>query len=209
MKIREILNKTPVIPVLEISRPNVIQPLIAAIIKGGLSVVEITLRTPSAITAIEELSRQYPELIVGAGTVGNKLDMNDAIQAGARFLTSPGSSGSLIEAANTLGIPYLPGVSTPSEVAHLIECGVDTMKLFPAEAVGGISWLDSIYRPFPQAKFYATGGLSESLAEDYLGLANVSCVGGSWITPNHLIQQECWDEIELRSRKACSLASYQ
>lgn len=209
IEIEDIFNSTPVIPVLTLERLEQAIPLAGAIRKGGLSVIEVTLRTSVALEAIQSIKEEFPDMIIGAGTITSDLDVQKAVNAGAMFLTSPGSTPAIIDASLEVGTPFLPGISTVSEVIALLNRGIMHMKFFPAAVSGGVSMLDSIYRPFPQVTFCPAGGINQEMAMDYFGLANVSCVSGSWITPPSLVEREKWCEIEAISRKAYFLRSFQ
>lgn len=203
--IKEIMNTSPVVPVMVINKLEHAVPLAEALVKGGLKVLEITLRTPVAIDAIKKIKAEVPGAIVGAGTVINLETLKLAIDAGSEFLVSPGVTESLINAALNSGVPILPGVISPSEVMRLLEKGVYEMKFFPAEAAGGIPMLKSIGGPLPQATFCPTGGISPSNAGEYLALNNVACVGGSWMAPADLVDAEDWNEITRRATEAANI----
>lgn len=203
--IKEIMNTSPVVPVMVINKLEHAVPLAEALVKGGLKVLEITLRTPVAIDAIKRIKAEVPGAIVGAGTVINLETLRLAIDAGSEFLVSPGVTESLIDAALKTGVPILPGVISPSEVMRLLEKGVTEMKFFPAEAAGGIPMLKSIGGPLPQATFCPTGGISPKNAREYLALGNVACVGGSWMAPADLVDAEDWTEITRRAAEAAKM----
>jgi len=203
--IKEIMNTSPVVPVMVINKLEHAVPLAEALVKGGLKVLEITLRTPVAIDAIKRIKAEVPGAIVGAGTVINLETLRLAIDAGSEFLVSPGVTESLLDAALKTGVPILPGVISPSEVMRLLEKGVTEMKFFPAEAAGGIPMLKSIGGPLPQATFCPTGGISPSNAAEYLALSNVACVGGSWMAPADLVDAEDWTEITRRAIEAANI----
>lgn len=202
LKIENVMLTCPVIPVIVIDDINDAVPLAKALVKGGLKVLEVTLRTDSALEAIRKIKESVPDAVVGAGTVINPDDVSKAVAAGAEFLVSPGSCSSLIDAASQKNIPLLPGVATPSEVMALLERGFKCMKFFPAEAAGGVSMLKSIGGPLPQIKFCPTGGVTESNASDYLALNNVLCVGGTWMLDRALVAAKNWSAIEERARVA-------
>jgi len=203
--IKEIMNTSPVVPVMVINKLEHAVPLAEALVKGGLKVLEITLRTPVAIDAIKRIKAEVPGAIVGAGTVINLETLRLAIDAGSEFLVSPGVTESLLDAALKTGVPILPGVISPSEVMRLLEKGVTEMKFFPAEAAGGMPMLKSIGGPLPQATFCPTGGISPSNAAEYLALSNVACVGGSWMAPADLVDAEDWTEITRRAIEAANI----
>lgn len=203
--IKEIMNTSPVVPVMVINKLEHAVPLAHALVEGGLKVLEITLRTPIALDAIKRIKAEVPGAIVGAGTVINLDTLKKAIDVGSEFLVSPGVTESLIDAAIKSGVPILPGVISPSEVMRLMEKGITEMKFFPAEAAGGIPMLKSIGGPLPQVTFCPTGGISLKNAADYLALSNVACVGGSWMAPADLVDKEDWDEIKRRATEAAAL----
>lgn len=199
---REILEKGPVIPVMVIKRSEHAVPLARALVAGGIRVLEIVLRTSSAIDAIKSISTEVPEAITGAGTVLNAHDLAAVTEAGASFAISPGLTPALLSAANKGTIPLIPGIATVSELMMGIEQGYTTFKFFPAEAAGGIKMLKSIGGPFPQIRFCPTGGISAKNYREYLQLPNVLCVGGSWIVPSDLIDNEDWQGITRMAQDA-------
>ncbi len=205
--IKDIMQTSPVIPVMVINRLEHAVPLAHALVDGGLRVLEITLRTPVALEAIKQIKADVPGAIVGAGTVINTETLQQAIDAGSEFLVSPGVTENLIDAALASGVPILPGVISPSEVMRLLEKGISAMKFFPAEAAGGVPMLKSIGGPLPQVIFCPTGGVNPNNATEYLALKNVACVGGSWMAPAELVDAEDWNEITVRARKAAQLSA--
>ncbi len=205
--IKDIMNTSPVIPVMVINKLEHAVPLANALVEGGLKVLEITLRTPVALEAIKKIKAEVPNAIVGAGTVINLETLNQVLEAGAEFIVSPGVTDTVIDAALASGVPILPGVVTPSEVMNLLEKGVTEMKFFPAEAAGGIPMVKSIGGPLPQVTFCPTGGVSPKNAAAYLALPNVACVGGSWMAPASLVDAENWDEIKRLTVEAISIAT--
>lgn len=205
--IKDIMNTSPVIPVMVINQLKHAIPLAHALVEGGLNVLEITLRTPVALDAIRAIKQEVPDAIVGAGTVVNLATLQQALDAGSEFLVSPGVTESLIDAALDSGVPILPGVISPSEVMRLLEKGIHEMKFFPAEAAGGVPMLKAIGGPLPQATFCPTGGVSPNNAMAYLSMKNVACVGGSWMAPADLVDQEDWADITRRAKDASLLGS--
>ena len=200
----EILSISPVIPVMVIKKLEQAVPLANALIAGGVKVLEITLRTDAAVDAIAEISREVPDAVVGAGTVTTPEDLNTVAEAGAFFAISPGLTTELLEAANNGTIALIPGISTISELMTGISRGYDHFKFFPAEAAGGIKMLKSIAGPFSKVTFCPTGGISPANYRDYLSLANVACVGGSWIVPDEAVERADWDRITALAREALS-----
>lgn len=203
--IEEVMNTSPVMPVMVINNIELAVPLARALVEGGLKVLEITLRTPVALEAIRRIKAEVPGAIVGAGTIINPETLDAAIEAGAEFIVSPGYTESLLGFALSSGVPILPGVVTPSEVMRLLDKGVNCMKFFPAEAAGGIPMLKSIGGPLPQVTFCPTGGVTPKNAPDYLALNNVACVGGSWMAPADLVDAQNWAEITRRAAEATNL----
>ncbi len=205
VSIKQVMTTSPVMPVMVINNLEQAVPLAKALVEGGLKVLEITLRTPVALDAIRRIKAEVPGAIVGAGTIINIETLNNAIEAGAEFIVSPGVTDSLIDAALASGVPILPGVATSSEVMRLLEKGITSMKFFPAEAAGGIPMLKSFGGPLPQVTFCPTGGVNPKNAPEYLGLSNVACVGGSWMAPAELVDAGDWTEITRRATEAASL----
>ncbi|MFW6640648.1 bifunctional 4-hydroxy-2-oxoglutarate aldolase/2-dehydro-3-deoxy-phosphogluconate aldolase [Nocardiopsis algeriensis] len=201
----DILDLAPVMPVVVIDDLEAAVPLARALVAGGLPGIEVTLRTPAALSAIERIAAEVPEAVVGAGTVVTPDQARAASDAGARFLVSPGCTASLASAMADTGLPFLPGVSTASEAMALLERGLTELKFFPAEASGGAAFLKSLLGPLPQVRFCPTGGITSASAPDYLALANVGCVGGSWLTPAALVAEGAWDRIEALAREAAAL----
>ncbi|MEU3098233.1 bifunctional 4-hydroxy-2-oxoglutarate aldolase/2-dehydro-3-deoxy-phosphogluconate aldolase [Streptomyces sp. NPDC006967] len=200
-----VLDLAPVVPVVVIEDAADAVPLARALVAGGLPAIEVTLRTPAALDAIRAIAGAVPEAVVGAGTVITPEQVGEAVAAGARFLVSPGWTDVLLEAMRASGVPYLPGVSTVSEVVALLERGVREMKFFPAQAAGGTAYLRSLAGPLPQARFCPTGGVGPDTAPDYLALPNVGCVGGSWMLPADAVAARDWARIEGLARQASEL----
>ncbi|MEO9323350.1 bifunctional 4-hydroxy-2-oxoglutarate aldolase/2-dehydro-3-deoxy-phosphogluconate aldolase [Nocardioides sp. C4-1] len=201
----DLLDVVPVLPVVVVHRVDDAVPIARALVAGGLPAIELTLRTPVALDAIAAVAAEVPDILVGAGTIVTPGQAKEAADAGARFLVSPGSTPSLLSAMTETGLPFLPGVSTVSEVLSVLETGQTSMKLFPAEAVGGRALLSSIASPVPAARFCPTGGITAATAASYLALANVGCVGGSWLTPGDLVAARDWDGITALAREAAAL----
>ncbi|WP_030208326.1 bifunctional 4-hydroxy-2-oxoglutarate aldolase/2-dehydro-3-deoxy-phosphogluconate aldolase [Streptomyces bikiniensis] len=201
----DLAPEAPVVPVVVIEDAADAVPLARALVAGGLPLIEVTLRTPAALDALRAIADGVPEAVVGAGTVVSAAGVADAVGAGARFLVSPGWTGRLLGAMRESGVPFLPGVSTVSEVVALLEQGVDAMKFFPAEAAGGVPYLKSLAGPLPQARFCPTGGVSLSSAPAYLALPNVGCVGGTWMLPPDALAARDWARVESLARGAAAL----
>ncbi|MER7927937.1 bifunctional 4-hydroxy-2-oxoglutarate aldolase/2-dehydro-3-deoxy-phosphogluconate aldolase [Streptomyces sp. NPDC096057] len=202
-----LLGLAPVLPVVVIEDVADAVPLARALVAGGLPAIEVTLRTPVALDALRAIAGEVPEAVVGAGTVVTPGQVKECVAAGARFLVSPGWTELLLEAMQGSGVPFLPGVSTTSEVVALLERGVREMKFFPAQAAGGTAYLRSLAGPLPQARFCPTGGIGADSAPDYLALPNVGCVGGSWMIPADAVASRDWGRIEGLAREAAALRS--
>jgi 2-dehydro-3-deoxyphosphogluconate aldolase/(4S)-4-hydroxy-2-oxoglutarate aldolase len=200
-----VLDLAPVVPVVVLEDVRDAVPLARALVDGGLRAIEITLRTPAALAAIQAIAHQVPDAVVGAGTVLTPDHAAAAEAAGARFLVSPGWTDRLLDAMRGSGLPFLPGVSTVSEALGLLERGVADMKFFPAQAAGGTAYLKALASPLPQARFCPTGGIDADRAPDYLALPNVACVGGSWMLPKDALRAKAWDEITALAAKAAAL----
>jgi 2-dehydro-3-deoxyphosphogluconate aldolase / (4S)-4-hydroxy-2-oxoglutarate aldolase len=203
--LREALKAQPVIPVIRIDRVADAVPLTRALARGGLSAIEITLRTPVALEAVRLAARDVPEAVIGAGTILTARDFDQAVAAGARFVVSPGTTQELLDAARDSEVPLLPGALTASEVMAAHAQGYSFLKFFPAEQAGGAPYLKSLAAPLPDIRFCPTGGVSAKNAPTYLALPNVLCVGGSWVAPDELIAAGRWDAIEALAREAAGL----
>jgi len=195
----------PVIPVVTIERAADAVPLARALLAGGLSVVEITLRTPAALEAVRAIIAEVKEIIVGVGTVAKPLDVTHAVDAGADFLVSPGTSANLAQALADAPVPALPGCATVSEAMTLAAFGFPVLKFFPAEPAGGVRWLNAVNEPLPDIRFCPTGGVNGDNAASYLALRNVLAVGGSWVAPPAAIAAGDFAGITARARIAAAL----
>ncbi|MFF2328382.1 MULTISPECIES: bifunctional 4-hydroxy-2-oxoglutarate aldolase/2-dehydro-3-deoxy-phosphogluconate aldolase [unclassified Streptomyces] len=200
-----VLDLAPVVPVVVLEDAADAVPLARALVAGGLPAIEVTLRTAAALDAIRAIAAEVPEAVVGAGTVISVRHVSDTVAAGARFLVSPGWTDTLLDAMKASGVPFLPGVSTTSEVVALLERGVNEMKFFPAEAAGGTAYLKALSAPLPQARFCPTGGISLASAPSYLALPNVGCVGGSWMVPADAVAAKDWARVERLAAEASAL----
>ncbi len=189
-----ILTRVPVVPVLAMDDPGIAVELAQALVAGGLPVIEVTLRSPRATEVLQKMA-SVKGAIVGAGTVLGADQAEKAVQSGAQFLVSPGATSRLLDAAETMPVPLLPGAATSSDIMQLIERGYRFLKFFPAEAMGGVGALKSFAGPFSQVKFCPTGGIDAKKAKSYLALPNVVCVGGSFVTPETLITAHRWTKI--------------
>lgn len=195
MQIHEIMKAGPVIPVIVVDKLEQAVPLGRALVKGGLPVLEVTLRTPVALEAIRVMAAEVEGAIVGVGSVTKPQDIDNAKAAGAQFGVSPGLTTVLAEAAKQSGMPFLPGTMTPSEVLAARAMGFSALKLFPAQQAGGIGMLKAIGGPIPDVVFCPTGGIGANTFRDFLALPNVLCVGGSWVTPKEAVEAGDWDTI--------------
>ena len=195
----------PVIPVITITDLDDALPLARALVGNGLPVLEITLRTACALDAIALIARALPEACVGAGTVLSGKDLEAVANAGARFAISPGATDALYRAAMDARVPLIPGIATAGELMRGLEHGWQRFKFFPAESSGGIAGLRGLGGPFPQVRFCPTGGIDAAKAPAYLALANVACVGGSWMLPADALAARNWDRIGDLARVAASL----
>lgn len=200
-----LLDLAPVIPVVIVHDVADAVPMARALVAGGLPAIEVTFRTPAAADAIRAIAEEVPDAVVGAGTVLSPEHVETAVAAGARFLVTPGWTDRLLGALDASGLPYLPGVSTTSEVVALLERGVEEMKFFPADAAGGTAYLKALASPLPRARFCPTGGVNASNAAGYLALPNVGCVGGTWMLPSDALAAGDWARVESLSRQAAAL----
>jgi 2-dehydro-3-deoxyphosphogluconate aldolase/(4S)-4-hydroxy-2-oxoglutarate aldolase len=206
MNIRAIMGASPVIPVITVTRPEHAVPLARALVSGGLRVLEVTLRTPVALAAIEAMRAAVPEAIVGAGTLTRADDFPAAARAGAQFGVTPGLTAELATAAHAVDFPLLPGIMTPTELIAARNAGYSAFKLFPAQQAGGIGMLKALGGPFPDVVFCPTGGVTRQNAAEFLALPNVLCVGGSWIVPADALASGDWKRIETLASDAAGLA---
>ncbi|MGW0522346.1 bifunctional 4-hydroxy-2-oxoglutarate aldolase/2-dehydro-3-deoxy-phosphogluconate aldolase [Crossiella sp. NPDC003009] len=202
---RELLAVSPVIPVVVIDEVDHAVPLAKALARGGIGVIEVTLRTAAGLPAIERIAAEVPEILVGAGTVITPDQVDASLKAGSRFLVTPGTTDSLLTALEGSGVPFLPGAATISEALKLAERGHDTLKFFPAEQSGGTTFLKALSGPLPQLRFCPTGGITVTSARGYLALPNVSCVGGSWLTPKAALAAGDWAAVEKLAAEAAAL----
>lgn len=202
----DVLALTPVLPVVVLDDAAHAVPLARALARGGVRAVEVTLRTAAGLPAVERIAAEVPEVVVGAGTVTSAAQAEAAVAAGARFLVTPGAPEALVTAALGTGVPLLAGASTVTEVMRLLERGLEAMKLFPAEAVGGTALLRAIAGPLPGARFCPTGGITPQNAPGYLALGNVGCVGGSWLAPREALAAGDWGRVERLAAEAAALA---
>ncbi len=204
LTVDQIMQTGAVIPVLVIDRAADAAPMASALVKGGVKVLEVTLRTEAAIDAIREMTT-VEGAIVGAGTVLNARQLDRAVEAGARFIVSPGLTEGLAKAAEHAGVPLLAGVATAADIMRGLDLGLMRFKFFPAETSGGAPALKAFAGPFGAVKFCPTGGISLANAMSYFALSNVVCVGGSWMTPKDAVEAGDWGRIETLAREAAAL----
>lgn len=202
---RDVLGRGPVVPVVVLREADLAVPLARALHRGGISTIEVTLRTPAALEGVRRIAEQVPEVLVGVGTVTDPVAARTAAEAGAGFLVTPGCTPGVLDAAEDTGLPVLPGAATVSEVLVLRERGHTALKFFPAEVSGGRGWLASVASVLPDVVFCPTGGIGPQTVGDYLALANVACVGGSWLAPADVLDRHDWDAVEQVARRASGL----
>ncbi len=202
--LRSILSLAPVVPVIILDDIALARPLAEALVAGGLPVLEVTLRTPNALKVMAEMGK-VTGAIVGAGTLRTAAQMQQAVDAGARFLVAPGAAPRLLDAAEDIAVPLLPGIGTPTEAMTAAERGYSFLKFFPAEALGGAPVLKAFASPLPDITFCPTGGIDLEKAKTYLALPNVICVGGSWIMPADAIANGDFARVEMLAREAAEL----
>lgn len=198
---RSVLDIAPVIPVVVIDEVEAAVPLAQALLDGGVGVIEVTLRSDAALDGMRAIADAVPGMQVGAGTVFRTEQIKLALDAGAQFLVSPGSTDRLLDGLQDSGVPFLAGTATPSDMMRLLERDITEAKLFPATVVGGIELLKAVYGPLPGLRFCPTGGVRPDTAAEFLALPNVGCVGGTWIAPTGTR-----DWAGVRERAAASVA---
>ncbi|SFK36570.1 2-dehydro-3-deoxyphosphogluconate aldolase / (4S)-4-hydroxy-2-oxoglutarate aldolase [Amycolatopsis sacchari] len=201
----ELLDLSPVMPVVVLDEVADAVPVARALLAGGIRVIELTLRTPVALAAIERVAAEVPEIVVGAGTVTTPEQAKQAADAGAKFLVTPGCTDRVLEAVVGTGLPFLPGAGTVSEAMRLAEQGLTALKFFPAEPSGGVPFLKAIAGPLPGLRFCPTGGITPETAPAYLALPSVGCVGGSWLTPKDALAAKDFDRVTALAREAAAL----
>ncbi|KQN53073.1 bifunctional 4-hydroxy-2-oxoglutarate aldolase/2-dehydro-3-deoxy-phosphogluconate aldolase [Erwinia sp. E602] len=199
---RQILETGPVVPVIVVNDVAHAVPMAKALVAGGIRVLEVTLRTPCALEALQAMVREVPEAIVGAGTVLNAQQLQQVTDAGAQFAISPGLTEPLLRAAVDGPLPLIPGISSVSELMTGLDYGLREFKFFPAEANGGVKALQAIAGPFPQVRFCPTGGISPANYRDYLALNSVLCIGGSWLVPLDALEAGDYQRITQLAREA-------
>lgn len=191
----ELFNMGPIVPVLVINDVKDALPIAEALLAADVKVLEVTLRTPSALEVINTIAKHLPEAVVGAGTVTNREQLQRSVDAGSRFALSPGSTKDLLQAGKESSIALIPGISSTSELMEAVDTGYGHMKFFPAEASGGVKAIQSIGGPFPDVRFCPTGGINLNNVRNYLALPNVACCGGSWLVSDEIVKAKNWQEI--------------
>ena len=202
----KLISEKRIVPVVAIGDASKAAGLVDALVAGGLPIAEITLRTPASLEALT-IAAKNKELTVGVGSLRSAEDVKKAVAAGAQFAVSAGFSPSVAEATKKEGIPYFPGVSTPTEILAALDAGITTLKFFPAETLGGVAALKAISAPFPGISFMPTGGISAMNAQDYLALSSVIAVGGSWMVAQSLIDNGNFDEIVKLTKEAVEVCA--
>lgn len=199
------LRLAPVIPVVTIDDARISIDLAQTLVGAGLPVVEVTLRTSAALDAISAIAKAVPEAVIAAGTVLAKSQIREVMDAGAKFIVTPGTPVKLAEALSEASIPVMPGCATVSEAMTLADLGFQHLKFFPAAASGGAAWLKSVHGPLPNLMFCPTGGIDRTSAGSYLSLPNVACVGGTWVTPAEAMRKGDMAQIGRLAAEAASL----
>ena len=194
-----------IVPVVVLNKVEDAIPTAKALLAGGINVMEITFRTAAAAECIAKVAAEMPEMIVGAGTVVNLEQLHKAVEAGAKFIVSPGSDEEIIKKAHELDVPIVPGVVTPTEIMVGLKLGVKVFKFFPAEAYGGLKTIKNLCGPFPQIKFVPTGGISQANADEYLKNPKIRAIGGSWMVTAAMVEAGQFDEITAKSKAATDL----
>lgn len=202
---QQVLQMAPVVPVIVINDIAEAVPLARALLKGGIPVLEVTLRTTQGLEAIKRIRDEVEGIVVGAGTITSTQQLEQALAAGSEFIITPGLTPRLLDAGVSCGVPFMPGIATVGEMMCCLEKGLDTLKFFPAEANGGASALKAISGPFPDVSFCPTGGIGPHNLANYLALKSVVSVGGSWLTPEKLLSSGDWEGITQLAIEACQL----
>ena len=205
MDASSLIGDTPVVPVVVIEDPAKAGPLARCLAEAGLRIIEVTLRTEASIEAIGQIAEQVPSLLVGAGSIREVSQLDASIRAGARFAVSPGATEQLLDAVELARVAFVPGAATPTEVMRLLHRGYRLQKFFPAELAGGTAMLKAISGPLPEVFFVPTGGITAETANDYLSLANVRAIGGSWIAPPDLLGRGDFERIGRLAAQAAAL----
>ena len=203
----QLLTAAGILPVVTVHTLDQARAVSAALLEGGLPAIELTLRTPVAMEALAMLKRELPDVVVGAGTVLSVEQMQQAIDAGADFLVTPGTPAHMADALAAAPLPVVPGAATPTELLALVARGFRICKLFPATAVGGLAMIKGVAGPIPELKLCPTGGITEATASDYLTQKNVVCIGGSWMVPKAWVEAGDWERVEACAVKAAAIVA--
>ena len=206
MNINEKFQELGVVPVVVIEDVNDALPLAKALVEGGLPCAEVTFRTEAAAEAIRLMTEAYPEMLVGAGTVLTTAQVNEAVEAGAKFIVSPGFDPEIVDYCLAREIPVLPGCATPSEVAQAVKRGMEVVKFFPAEQAGGLPMIKAMAAPYHQLRFMPTGGINTENLKDYLAFDKILCCGGSWMVKGNLLKEGKFDEVCKLTKEAKAIA---
>jgi len=201
----QLLTAAGILPVVTVHTLDQARAVSAALLEGGLPAIELTLRTPVAMEALAMLKRELPDVVVGAGTVLTVAQMQQAIDAGADFLVTPGTPTHMADALAEAPLPVVPGAASPTELLALVARGFRICKLFPATAVGGLAMIKGVAGPIPELKLCPTGGITEATAGDYLSQKNVVCIGGSWMVQDAWIRNGQWDEVKQSAAAAAAI----
>jgi len=199
---KELFAIGPIVPVLVINNVDDALPIAEALLAANIKVLEVTLRTPAALDVISLIAKELPEAIIGSGTVTNRHQLQQSVDAGAKFAISPGLTKDLLKAGCESSIALIPGICSISELMDAADLGYDHLKFFPAESSGGVNAIKSISGPFPNIKFFPTGGINLKNIRDYLALSSVACCGGSWLVPNSVVENKDWSAITQLANEA-------
>ena len=202
MSIKDRFKQCGIVPVVVVENVEDASPLAKALIDGGIDIAEVTFRTAAAEETIRIMSEQYPDMLVGAGTVLTEEQLVKAVEAGAKFIVSPGFDANIVKKAQELGVMILPGAVTPTEIIQAINSGLDTIKFFPAGNYGGLKTIKSLSAPFRNIEFIPTGGVNADNLKDFLEFDKIVAVGGSWICPTNLVDEKNFEEITRLSKEA-------
>lgn len=205
MRIVSELARRGIVPVVEVETADQVMPLLEALLQGGLDVIEVTLRTEAGLKALELARTRFPDVLVGAGTVRTAAAARSVIDAGAAFVVSPGFDSDIVAVCATAGVDALPGVCTPTEVGAALRAGLDVVKFFPAEAIGGTAFLKALLGPFGEVSFVPTGGVNAANLAEYLRIPQVLACGGSWMVKPSLLAEGRFDEVERLTRRAVAI----
>lgn len=203
----EKINESGIIAILVIDDSEKAVPLAEALLEGGIRAMELTLRTNAALSSLRSIVREVPDMLAGVGTVLDPKAVLDIVEAGADFAVSPGLNPSVVKAATDNGLPFIPGIATPSDIERGLELGCNVLKFFPAEPLGGSSYLKTMSSPYKHLniKYIPLGGINATNLRGYLSMANVLAVGGSWIAPRDKIRKNDWSGIRALAREATSV----